>query len=577
MADKSGVIDELKSALGEWKDVIPTLGNVTETVSRLYDEINQVNKSFTEGRLRATEFSTAISDSVAGVIRVGGDVNEIGDTIIRIAAGARRNLVATTETITELTAASKALGDFDIELITTRFMEAGFEISNVAENLQDSILYVQSIGLNATEIVTDMTRQMELMNRFNFEDGVVGFTKMAAQASMLRFDMGTTAKFAEDVMNPDGAIRMASAFQRLGVMAGDLVDPFVLMDKSINDPGGLQDSLIEMTKQFTYFDEKTNSFRINPGGVRLMKELATETGISFEQMSKTALAAADLDRRLSEIDFSIDASEEDKMLVANMAKMGEGGEYYVELQNERGTLEQKRLADLTQDEFQKLREIQESRPKTVEDIARSQLSLTDMMSRDIKALPLQLAYSLGGQEGLIRLTEASRRLFDAAVGGSYREGVLPTGREMRELFEGVSDTLKGLIVDAATGDAQALEKAYEKLKTDIENTEVASRLQTYLDNLNFSGGPRSVEEQYMQNAMEYMKDLLPGYERGQSTTTTENKNVNFGGTFTIRVEGQQGLDTKALSDYINSKAFKEKMTLVVQEEMEKQNRPIRRP
>ncbi len=577
MANEPGDIDDLKSALGEWQNVIPTLGNVTETVSRLYDEINQVNKSFTEGRLRATEFSTAISDSVAGVIRVGGDVNEIGDTIIRIAAGARRNLVATTETITELTAASKALGDFDIELITTRFMEAGFEISNVAENLQDSILYVQSIGLNATEIVTDMTRQMELMNRFNFEDGVVGFTKMAAQASMLRFDMSTTAKFAEDVMNPDGAIRMASAFQRLGVMAGDLVDPFVLMDKSINDPGGLQDSLIEMTKQFTYFDEKTNSFRINPGGVRLMKELATETGISFEQMSKTALAAADLDRRLSEIDFSIDASEEDKMLVANMAKMGEGGEYYVELQNERGTLEQKRLADLTQDEFQKLREIQESRPKTVEDIARSQLSLTDMMSRDIKALPLQLAYSLAGQEGLIRLTEASRRLFDTAVGGSYREGVLPSGREMRELFEGVGDTLKGLIMDAAAGDAQALEKAYEKLKTDIENTEVASRLQTYLDNLNFSGGPRSVEEQYMQNAMEKMKDLLPGYERGQSTTTTENKNVNFGGTFTIRVEGQQGLDTKALSDYINSKAFKEKMTLVVQEEMEKQNRPIRRP
>ena len=129
MAKEPGAIDELKSALGEWKDVIPTLGNVTETVSRLYDEINQVNKSFTEGRLRATEFSTAISDSVAGVIRVGGDVNEIGDTIIRIAAGARRNLVATTETITELTAASKALGDFDIELIE----EIGFFTDNVDE------------------------------------------------------------------------------------------------------------------------------------------------------------------------------------------------------------------------------------------------------------------------------------------------------------------------------------------------------------------------------------------------------------------------------------------------------------
>ena len=75
-----------------------------------------------------------------------------------------------------------------------------------------------------------------MMNRFNFQDGVMGLTKMAAQASMLRFDMSKTADFADKVMNPQGAIEMASAFQRLGVMAGDLVDPFVLMDKSINDP-----------------------------------------------------------------------------------------------------------------------------------------------------------------------------------------------------------------------------------------------------------------------------------------------------------------------------------------------------
>jgi predicted Rdx family selenoprotein len=59
-------------------------------------------------------------------------------------------------------------------------------------------------------------------------------------------------------------------------------------------------------------------------------------------------------------------------------------------------------------------------------------------------------------------------------------------------------------------------------------------------------------------------------------TTTENRNVNFGGSFTIRVEGQQGLDTKALSDYINSESFKQKMTLVVQEEMKKQNTSLRK-
>jgi hypothetical protein len=575
MALEPGDIDEIGKAFGSWKDAIPTAANLTENISRLYDEINKVNKTFTEGRLRATEFSTAVSDSVAGVIRVGGEVTDIGNTINAIAAGSRRNIVATTETIVELTAASKALGDFDIETITNNFAQAGVEISQVGKNLQDSILYVQSIGLNATTIVQEMTRNMDMMNRFNFEDGVIGLTKMTAQASMLRYDMRETAKFAEDVLNPDGAIKMASAFQRLGVAAGDLVDPFVLMDKSINDPQGLQDSIIEMTKQFTYFDDKTNSFKINPGSIRLMKELATETNISFENMTKTALAASDMDRRLNEIDFNIQASEEDKMLVANMAKMGPGGEYFVELQNERGTLEQKKLTDLTQNEFERLREIQETRPKTMEDIARAQLGTFDMMARDVKALPLQLAYALAGQEGIIRLGEASRRLFDTAVGGAYTEGALPSGQEMRKVFEGVGDELRTLVVEASKGNTEALEQSYQRLRSGIENTEVANRVQTYLDNLNFEGGPRSTEESYMDAALKKFQDL-GGKAVDGMRTTTENRNVNFGGSFTIRVEGQQGLDTKTLSDYINSESFKQKMTLVVQEEMKKQNTSLRK-
>lgn len=574
MALEPGDIDKLKAAGDEYKKLLPTLKNVSDNISSLYDQINAVNKAFGEGRLRATEFATTISDSVTGVIRVGGEVNEIGQTIIDIAAGARRNMVATTETVVELTAASKALGDFNIENITENFQQAGVAIANIGRNIEESILYVQSIGLNTERVMSEVVRNMETMNRFNFEGGVIGFTKMAAQASMLRFDMKTTAEFADKVLNPEGAIQMAAAFQRLGVAAGDLVDPFVLMDKSINDPKGLQDSLIEMTRQFTYFDEKTNSFRINPGGIRLMKELAEASGVSFEKMSQTALAAADLDRRLSEIDFSIDASEEDKMLVANMAKMDRTGQYFVEIQNEKGTLEQKKLADLTQTEFERLRQVQETRPKTLEDISRSQLSTMEMIERDIKALPIQLAYSLAGQQGIIRLTEAARRLFDTAVGGAYDEGSLvPSGREMRQLFEGVGDSLKNIIVDAASGNTDALKQAYDSLMDQNIPEAIRDRLQTYLDGLNFEGGTRSNEERYAMAALDKVKGLAGSV--GLTSTTTENKNVNFGGSFTIRVEGQQGLDTRALSDYINSEAFKQKMTLVVQEEMKKQNRTLR--
>lgn len=577
MATEPGDIDGIKDAFGEYEKLIPTLKNISDNIGSLFDQINSVNKAFGEGRLRATEFSNAISDSVAGVIRVGGEVEDISRTIIDIAAGARRNIVATTETIVQLTAASKALGDFNIETITNNFMEAGIAIANIAENIEDSILYVQSIGLNAETVMSDVIRNMENMNRFNFSEGVVGFTKMAAQASMLRFDMQTTKTFADKVLNPQGAIEMASAFQRLGVMTGSLVDPFTLMEKSINDPKGLQDSLIELTKQFTFFDEKTNSFKINPGGIRMMKELEDSTGISFQQMSQTALAAADLERRLSEINFDIDASDEDKTLVANMAKMGAGGEYFVELQNKSGTLEQKKLTDLTQTEFERLREIQETRPKTIEDISRSQLGTLNMIERDIKALPIQLAYSLAGQDGIVRLAEAARRLSDTTIGSAYDPGKLPSGREMRELFQGVGDSLKNIIMEAAQGDTDALSTAYGTLMSDKIPESIKERLTTYLDGLNFEGGVRSPEEQgaqtYLLDNLQKLRGLTGSEDN--TTTSTKNNNVNFGGSFTIKVEGSQGLDTKSLSDYVNTETFKQKMTMVIQEEMKKQNKPIR--
>lgn len=261
--------------------------NLKDTINKIYDGINSINRNFGESRLRAVEFSNAITDSAASLVRVGASLDDIDGTITAIAAGARRSVVETTETLTEVYAAAQLIGEAaDPRRLVESFQEAGYEISQVGENVAESIGYVQTLGLNSRQIMSDVVSRMEYMNRFNFSDGVLGLTKMAAQASMLRFDMANTAKFADSVMNPQGAIEMASAFQRLGVMAGDLVDPFVLMDKSINDPAGLQDSLINMTKQFTMFDEKTQSFKIAPGAQRQIKEIAEAAGMTSAEFTK---------------------------------------------------------------------------------------------------------------------------------------------------------------------------------------------------------------------------------------------------------------------------------------------------
>lgn len=563
MADENlGFLGNLKELIGESADLVGNIG-------RIQDGITNINRSFGESRERFLEFSTAISDSVSDFVRLGGRASDVSDTIAKIGEGARRNVVASQESLQEIFATSRFLGQ-NVEYLVEQFGVIGVELSNIGEGVEESVGYVQSLGLNAVSVMGDVLNKVDMMNRFNFQDGVVGFTKMAAQASMLRFDMQSTANFADKVLNPEGAIQMAAAFQRLGVATGDLVDPFILMDKSINDPQGLQDSLIEMTKQFTYFDEKTGNFRINPGGVRLMKELADTAGISFEQFSKTALAAADLDRRLGEISFDIQGSEEDKMLVANMAKMGEGGRYEVQFRDETGRLQTENLDRLTQSQFELIRQQAAERPETMEDIARKQLATDELIARDIAALPMRLGYAIAGQEGLQRAIERGRMEEERISGAAFTPGVLPTAEEFRKQFQNVGDEVGQSIVSLLKGQT-TFEDVTQTLKSAIEtesvNLNMAERYQNFLSKYQELTNQR--DNMLVTRIGQQEDTRYPQWEEYQRTTRsmgseTITGKVDVVGEFNIKVDAPNTLTEQQVFTIFNNPEVKANIYKIVE-------------
>jgi len=355
---------------------------LTKSQTALSEFSNQILEAFTQGRERIYEIQTAITDTVPGVRRLGGDIKDVASIISEVALESRRNVVASSKEVESLFAASKVLG-IAVKEISKSFLDVGMSIESIPDALNKSMDYVQSIGGNAKTVFTDVQKNMEQMNRFQFEGGVMGLTKMAAQASMLRFNMETTFKLADDVLDPDRAIEVSAAFQRLGVTAGNLVDPFQLMNMSINDPSGLQDSLVDVAKQFTEFDAKTKTFKINPQGVLTLREIEKQTGVSAKELSKMGLAAAELDQRLSAVDAAglKIATEEDKQYLANILKMKDGV-YTVTLED--GRPEQ--LANLQQEDFNKLIQAQKDGPKTLEDTAREQLRLDEIIKNDIAAI-----------------------------------------------------------------------------------------------------------------------------------------------------------------------------------------------
>lgn len=579
--------------LGEFKEDLERLlsmsaadfGSAAEEMSRY---ASSINNTFGQGRQRMVELMQTVTDITPRINRLGGQISDVADIISNVAEASRRNVVANMETVEALYAANKLLG-IDAKTLSDSFLNVGIGIQALPKQLEESMAYIRSIGGNTKQVMSDVQSNMDQMNRYQFEGGVQGLTKMAAQASMLRFNMNETFRLAEKVIDPEGAIEVASAFQRLGVSAGNLVDPFQLMNQSINDPSGLQTSLADISKQFTYFDEKTKSFKINPQGVLTLREMEKQTGVSAAELSKMGLAAAELDKRLSAVSAAglKIASDEDKQFLANIASMGEGGEYEVKLRDERGEEQTKKLSEITQGEFDKLIKEQKDGPKTLEELTRSQLNITETIKNDLTAIRSKLFGGVVSARQITTGMEAAQRIVKTTTGEFSNRGTTQDVRAESEKFLGsVTDFIKDLnnpnknkmdsFEKFLTNAGTQIESIAKRLSNTAKDTmsEVASKQtnktaieRAYADQINSLLGGKTA-----QLSNQPITSLVDG-ERGlkiQSGTkevnkTTEQKTtITLGGNIKVDLnlpEGFAQLDSekqqKILDAIFNSQQFKQ--------------------
>ena len=463
------MFENIFKLLSPLKEALPTGESISQIFYDIIEGTDRINERFTQSKQRVTEFSAAIADSTPLVNRLGGTSADVVNIIDSVASATKRNVVASGEEVSKLYAAQKLTGIESAELIKT-YENVGIQFTEIGNKLENSIKYIQSVGANARDILKDMNSYVDNINKYNFQDGVLGLTRMATQAQLLKFDMKDVFTFAEKVMTPEGAVEMASAFQRLGVTVGDLTDPFQLMYKSLNDPEGLQNSIVEMTKQFTFFDEKANSFRINPQGMLMLREIGKEVGISSGELSKMALNAADLDKKLSQISPSFDfENEEDKMYIANIAKLGAGGQYQITVKdgNEDRTIP---LQEASNEQLRELvqRQREGQKDTTIQDIQKNQLDTLTAIYGEMSAI--KNAY-LGSVASASKITETlngiSLRMSAISSIRGASEKFLPqvTPREIRKSTnEAIGDASK-FMSDFISGDGK---KMYEFIKPQVE-------------------------------------------------------------------------------------------------------------
>jgi len=613
----SGSINELEETL---KSLSKPVDLITDAIANMYQQAENLNNSFLQGRTRMNEMSDAVAKAASGVIILGGSISDVGKTMNEIAEGSRRNVLATEKQVSKLYAASEILG-INSRTLVENFASVGVETSQIGTNLESSIAYIQSVGLNAKDVMTDVANNMALMNKFNFANGVQGLTKMAAQASMLRFDMQNTANFADKVMSPENAIEAAAGFQRLGISIGNLSDPFALMNQSINDPGALQDSIIKATKQYTEFDEKTKSFKINPQGILMLKEMADVTGISAAELSKTALAAADLDKRLSTISPSINFEKpEDKELLANMATMKDG-EYIVQLKNdETGKIDDIKLSEINNEQLIELKR-QKGEAQTLEQIQKSQLDVLKDIDASLKGAAAKGSYGVAGSSvvrgnvvGAGNVIKAVTSSVDSAIPESSKViGKVNSAVEvMKDLFlakdakklsaDDFAKQIKSL-EDVLISDANALGKDGLKALKDImvdasQKITGTSAIETGFKNvakdiLGATGNEKSSNKDLLQKTKDALESksasssvfggrtsedysAVKKASSNDSKTDNSSSKVDVGGTITFKFDLPPGttLNQQQLNAAFNSEEFKQYIVKLSESKVANKNQSV---
>jgi hypothetical protein len=555
-----------------------------------------INKAFGETRQRIGDIKTALADATPRIDRLGGDLASAQQAIQDIALGTKRNVIATTEQTEKLYAAFKVTG-VEIRSLVDGFEDVGVGVGQMSKQIENSVQYIQSIGANTKQVFGVVTNNMDQLNRYQFEGGVQGLTKMAAQASMLRFDMRETFNLADNLYKPERAIEVASAFQRLGLAVGDLADPFRLMNDSINNPQGIQDSLVNVAKQFTYLDDKTKTFKITPEGVLRLKELQEQTGVNANEMMKLGLAAKEADARISAISqVGLNVKEEDKQLLANISRMGDGGEYEISVKDDAtGERRWEKLTSVSQQQLEATLKEQKEGPKTLEDIARSQLDYGEQVAGDVRAIYHGFMYGFASNQTINKEVEGGRRLTDAITGTlSDFYGKTTSGRQMsstaiadfKQFVKDMNDPNKGFREASATlletadkqsqkfgsefkeGVQKALGQMIGKLESGKSETELGGKklLEGLMGNNlkpNINEGKFSTYNALMGKSdpidlgSKRFPNKTPG--DGLSTTTNTKTTVDVGGKIQVEFTTPNGseLTKKMLDDWANSPQTKQ--------------------
>lgn len=214
--------------------------------------------------------------------------------------------------------------------LTTQMDKFNVNAEATKDFMDETLNAALKMGVNSSKATKNLTKSLRMAQTYRFRNGVKDATEMAVQAAKFNFELEGAGKMAEGLLNPEGAVDMASKLQVLGGAWSNLADPFQLMFQARNDMKGLQDSIINATKGMASFNRETGEIEMSALEMHRLREIANATGMDFENLNNTARQMA----KSLEVKGRISANVDDDLMdfISTTAEFDKDrGEFYINI------------------------------------------------------------------------------------------------------------------------------------------------------------------------------------------------------------------------------------------------------
>jgi NCAIR mutase (PurE)-related protein len=533
----SNMFSESKKAFKELKDLATDFTGAFGTIVTNLDTLSRQSvRTFAQSSEYAEAFRQSFGSALVDITKISENASDIA-AVLQQAADIQNsfakefntNIILTSRNLSDFATSAQA---FDIPAqsmasIAEGLVTAGQSFNDLPNVLETSANKARAVGVNVSAVFDIVRNNLSDINKFGFENGVEGLARMAISAAGLRVNLNSVFNLADRLFDPEKTIDLVAGFQRLGVAAGDLADPFRLMYLAQNDTEELFKQVTNLTQGFTFFNEETKQFELYPNAKRDLRELESLTQISYNDLVKYSQQTERL--RIIGKDLNIGVSDEEKQFITNIATYSQQkGGFEVTLASGKTKL----ISEIRKEDIDGIKEA--NKEMSTEEIARAQLNTNKSMAADMAAIRARIAAPIAQDRTISSFAEGLR-------GGArtLREGVesaLPKGQYdegVKNLFQGSAKVVEDLITgqkklsdvlqDASVFGGQFTE-GFKNMTQNIANFDPAASFRKEITDSNTLIGIGKGLSDALKPAVDEIKSIL---SVPQTQTIEQNTRVDF--------------------------------------------------